>query len=102
LLGVRRFAALTVRARYVYWRSMHEVKRILSRAAVERRWPREERAHRIRVAQRMLKGYLSELREVAEFRTYERLFSLWHVLHVPFVFMLVLSAIIHVVYVHMY
>lgn len=101
-LGVRRFAAITVRARYVYWRSMFEVQRILSRAAVERRWPRGERAHRIRVARRMLKGYLSELQEVAQFRTYERLFSLWHVLHVPFVFMLVLSTIVHVVYVHMY
>jgi hypothetical protein len=102
LLGVRRFAALTVRSHYVYWSSMRDVQRILSRAAVERRWPRGERAHRIRVARRMLKGYLRELQEVAQFRTYERLFSLWHVLHVPFVFMLVFSAIVHVVAVHMY
>lgn len=50
----------------------------------------------------MLKGYLRELQDVAQFRAYERLFSLWHVLHVPFVFMLVFSAIVHVVAVHMY
>jgi hypothetical protein len=102
LLGVRRYAALTVRASYVYWRSMREVRRVLSGAAVERRWPRGEREHRIRVARRMLKGYLRELQEVAQFRTWERLFSLWHVLHVPFVFMLVFSAIVHVLAVHMY
>jgi hypothetical protein len=102
LLGIRRFLALTVRTRYVYWRSMREVGRILSRAAKERGWPRAERSHRIRVARRILKGYMRELKEVAQFRTYERLFSLWHVLHVPFVFMLVFSAIVHVVYVHMY
>ena len=102
LLGVRRFLALTVRTRYVYWRSMREVGRILSRAARERNWPRGERSHRIRVARRILKGYMRELKEVAQFRTYERLFSLWHVLHVPFVFMLAFSAIVHVVYVHMY
>jgi hypothetical protein len=102
LLGIRRFVSLTVRTRYVYWRSMQEVRRILSRAAKERGWPRSERNHRIRVAARVLKGYMRELKEVAQFRTYERLFSLWHVLHVPFVFMLVFSAIIHVVYVHMY
>jgi hypothetical protein len=30
------------------------------------------------------------------------LFSLWHVLHVPFVFMLVISGIVHVISVHMY
>lgn len=102
LLGIRRFVALTVRTRYVYWQGMREVGRILSRAAAERNWPRGERAHRIRVARRILKGYMRELQEVAQFRTYERLFSLWHVLHVPFVFMLVFSAIVHVVYVHMY
>lgn len=102
LLGVRRFVALTVRTRYVYWRSMLDVGRVLSRAARERNWPRGERSHRVRVARRILKGYMRELKEVAQFRTYERLFSLWHVLHVPFVFMLVFSAIVHVVYVHMY
>lgn len=102
LLGVRRFLSLTVRTRYVYWRSMREVGRILSRAAAERGWARGERADRIRVARKILKGYMHELQEVAQFRTYERLFSLWHVLHVPFVFMLVFSAIVHVVYVHMY
>lgn len=102
LLGVRRLVGLGVRVRYVYWRSMREVRRVLSRTAAARHWPRQERAHRLQVARRILKGYLGELQEVAQFRTYERLFSLWHVLHVPFVFMLVFSAIVHVVYVHMY
>ena len=102
LLGLRRFVALAVRTRYVHWKSMREVRQILSRAAAERGWQREERARRIRVARKMLRAYLRELQEVAQFRTYERLFALWHVLHVPFVFMLVFSAIVHVVYVHMY
>jgi hypothetical protein len=69
LLGIRRFVSLTVRTRYVYWRSMQEVRRILSRAAKERGWPRSERNHRIRVAARVLKGYMRELKEVAQFRT---------------------------------
>ena len=33
---------------------------------------------------------------------YERMFSLWHILHVPFVFMLVISGVVHVIAVHMY
>jgi hypothetical protein len=102
LLGLRRFLGLTLRTHYISWRSMREVKAILSRKAAERGWPRSERNHRIRVARRILKAYMRELKEVAQFRTYERLFALWHVLHVPFVFMLVFSAIVHVVYVHMY
>jgi hypothetical protein len=100
--GVRRFVAVAIRVRWVHWRSMHEVRRIISKVAVERRWVPQERARRIRIAQRMLKGYLRELQEVAQFRAYVRLFALWHLLHVPFVYMLVLSAIVHVVAVHMY
>ena len=102
LLGLRRFIALAVRTRYAHWVCMREVRRVLFRAARERGWEREERTRRIRVARQMLRTYLGELREVAQFRAYERLFSLWHVLHIPFVFMLVFSAIVHVVYVHMY
>ncbi len=39
---------------------------------------------------------------VAQFTLFERLFSLWHVLHLPLFFMLVISALLHVLAVHMY
>lgn len=39
---------------------------------------------------------------VAQFTLYERLFSLWHVLHMPLFFMMVISALLHVLAVHMY
>jgi len=42
------------------------------------------------------------VQRTAQFAMYERLFSLWHVLHVPIVYMLVVSAIVHVLAVHMY
>ncbi len=102
LLGIRRFVGVIVRGRWAYWRCMREVRRILRGAARRKEWEGWELRQRLQVARRMLNGYIVELQEVAQFRTYERLFSLWHVLHVPFVFMLVFSAIVHVVYVHMY
>lgn len=39
---------------------------------------------------------------VAQFTFYEKLFSLWHVLHLPIFFMMVISALLHVLAVHMY
>ena len=42
------------------------------------------------------------VRRAATLGVYERLFSLWHVLHVPLFVILVLTAIIHVVAVHLY
>ena len=50
----------------------------------------------------LLTEYFSSLQRVAQLGTWERLFSWWHILHVPLVYMLVLSAIAHVVAVHIY
>lgn len=45
---------------------------------------------------------LKAVQRTAQFSTYDRLFSLWHVIHVPFLVMLVVTAIVHVVAVHAY
>jgi hypothetical protein len=39
---------------------------------------------------------------VAHFTLYERMFSFWHVLHFPLFLMMVISALVHVLAVHMY
>lgn len=41
-------------------------------------------------------------RRVAEFQAYERLFSLWHALHLPLIFMMLVAAVVHIVAVHVY
>lgn len=51
---------------------------------------------------RYIAGHLSAVRRVAEFNAYERLFSLWHKVHLPFFYLLVLTVIVHVVVVHIY
>ncbi len=50
----------------------------------------------------LIRGYLMAARDVAQFHTYERFFSLWHIFHTPLVYMMVFSAIWHVIAVHMY
>ncbi len=42
------------------------------------------------------------MRQVAQISFYERLFSLWHVFHMPLFILLVISALVHVLAVHMY
>ncbi|HMM67384.1 MAG TPA: hypothetical protein PKC03_10620 [Dokdonella sp.] len=49
-----------------------------------------------------IKRYLVAACDAAQYRAYERVFSLWHVLHIPLVGILVLSAVFHVIAVHMY
>ncbi len=48
------------------------------------------------------RNFIRLVGRVAQFTLYERLFSLWHVLHMPLFFMMVISALLHVLAVHMY
>jgi hypothetical protein len=63
---------------------------------------RAERKRLQSVVSRFVKEHLKRVRRVAELESYERLFSLWHVFHLPFFYMMVVAAIIHVLAVHMY
>lgn len=51
---------------------------------------------------RAVDRYLRQAQRVAEFTAYERLFALWHILHIPLIFLLATSAIFHVIAVYMY
>ena len=42
------------------------------------------------------------MRQVAQLSFYERLFSLWHIFHMPLFLLLIISALVHVLAVHMY
>ncbi len=46
--------------------------------------------------------YLRTIRKISAISLYERMFSLWHVLHLPIFFMLIITGFIHVYAVHMY
>lgn len=53
-------------------------------------------------ARRYIDDRLSATRRVVEFAAFERLFSLWHALHLPLFLMLLIAGIVHVVAVHVY
>jgi hypothetical protein len=55
-----------------------------------------------RVASDYVSRRMKVTREVVEFRIYEKLFSVWHVLHMPLFLMLIAAGIVHVISVHVY
>ena len=63
---------------------------------------RAERPRLKRAVARFVREHLRRVRRVAELSSYERMFSVWHVFHLPFFYMLVVAALIHVLAVHMY
>jgi hypothetical protein len=74
----------------------------LQELARKKDWPKEDADKHHRRALKLVNSYLNAVVGIAQFTAYERLFALWHVAHIPFVYLLVISAIVHVVAVHAY
>lgn len=63
---------------------------------------RAQQEHMCQLARAYVDRRLTATRRVAEFDGYERLFSLWHSLHIPMIFVMVIAAIVHVISVLVY
>jgi hypothetical protein len=91
---------------WVRWRTAlacrADLRRRLTKMAREEGWSRHKLRLRQRAARRLAGRYLLGAQRVAMFSAWERVFSWWHVAHVPFVYILVLSAVVHVIAVHAY
>jgi hypothetical protein len=102
LRGTWRFMTISLHRRGLAYQCNEELRRLLRQRARERNWDPQKYRRRVRSARRLVLNYLDSVQRVSQYAAFVRLFSLWHVLHVPLVYMLVLSAIAHVVAVHMY
>ena len=78
-----------------------DLHRVMYTQASENNWNAGQTKHDVDVLYEeyvtQIRTYLKTVRDVAQFSTYERLFSLWHIFHIPLVYMLVFSGIYHVI-----
>jgi hypothetical protein len=79
-------------------RAVRELRATATRSTVVA----ERHAHFEKAVRKYIARRLQSTRQVVEFETYEKLFSLWHVLHLPLFFMLLVAGVVHVVAVHVY
>lgn len=97
-----RFVTLNLRRQSDYHACRRELEVALKASAKARGWDRAKYERRLKAACALVREYLNVSQRVAEFGVYDRLLQLWHVAHVPLVYLLVISGIAHVVAVHMY
>ena len=93
---------LAIRTRIEYIKLFGFIGRSLRKEARRSPIVAEHRARLHRSTRRFVSNHFRHVRRVAGFIAYERLFALWHKVHVPFFVTLFLSTIIHVVSVHVY
>jgi hypothetical protein len=102
LLGFIKPAVVAFAAAGTRWQLHRYVRRGL-RASAQRSTVIAAESKRLRrTANAYIDRRLSATRRVAAFDGYERLFSLWHALHIPLIFMLIIAAVVHVIAVNVY
>jgi hypothetical protein len=97
-----RLVTLGTRRRIAYAQCAAELRRVMRERAEIRQWDRDKLRRRLGRATHLVDEFLVSVQKLSQFDVYDRAFRLWHVAHVPLVYLLVLSAIAHVVAVHMY
>jgi hypothetical protein len=97
-----RFVALGLESLAVRLRCRARLRRGLVEQAQGEGWDAPRLARRVTRRRELVDRYVATTLRVAQFAVFERLFSWWHVLHVPLVWLLVASVVAHVVAVHMY
>lgn len=102
-LQLGNFITVGTRGEWLFWTLASELKRTMyAQARGEGNFQKEQLDRLYKERKKFIRCYLRVVRDASQFRTYERLFSWWHILHIPLVYMLVFSAIFHVISVHMY
>jgi hypothetical protein len=101
-LGFLKPIAVSAKTLVARWTLRHYVSAALRAAARTSPTIAAQRRRLRRAAAAYIDKRLVATRRVAEFQAYERLFSLWHALHLPLIFMLVIAAVVHIVAVHVY
>jgi len=94
--------ALSLKTHWLYFSLKRQLFENIDAQASDSAVIGQHRQNLRRVSAKYLQARLGEIRRVAQFGLFERLFALWHVVHVPFFILLVVSAFVHVLAVHMY
>ena len=103
--GFANFFRIGIEAFSLAHRLPRELREVMNQRARENNFNAEQIKGMERLYQEYrekIVNYVKAVRDTAQFHTYERLFSWWHIFHIPLVFMMVFSAIYHVYAVHAY
>ena len=93
IAGIWYFLSFDLRRILLVWRCKRNINEVLG----------ADRMQDIsKEAAQSVSDYLMQIQTVAQFKKCEQIFSAWHILHIPLMYMMVATAIFHVIWVHMY
>ena len=96
------FFFMRLRIRWAYRSLRGPLKKGLKEEALRKGWSASIYRSNLRNARSEAWHFLRQVRKVAEFNVYERLFVLWHLFHLPLMVMMMIAGVFHVIAVHAY
>lgn len=92
-----RFMTLRTRGHSLARKARKEVWHALEQIGREKNWPRDELTVQKKLASERIFGFVEAVCSAATYASWVRLFALWHIVHVPFLYLLIITGIVHVV-----
>ena len=102
LMTIMMFISAQIKTRILYKRELAVIDRRLLENVNSGIWSQDEYGVHRRLIYGLLADFFKSIRKTAGFLVSEKLFSLWHLLHLPIFFLMLISAVVHVFVVHMY
>jgi hypothetical protein len=100
--SIKRFLVLGTKIRLAGLILPFKLKKTVLAHATKYQWTPLHTKSYLKMLNLHIHYYLQTTLRVCEFSIYERLFALWHTLHLPLFIMMIITGIIHVIAVHMY
>ena len=87
---------------FVRMQMLREVRAAIEYNTVKLSWSATERNSHYGAAKIHVHNYLDAVVKASGLALYDKLFAMWHLLHLPLYFLLIVTGIVHVVAVHLY
>ncbi|MEK6775973.1 MAG: pyridine nucleotide-disulfide oxidoreductase [bacterium] len=100
--SVVRILTIGIWTRWMQFSLRWGLRRALKVVAKRAGWPAREKRRQGRIARGRISAHLGMVLKITRFCFFERLFSLWHVFHLPLFILLIIAGVVHVLAVHMY
>jgi len=100
--GLFLLPVISLRASVIRARLMADVRQVIAVEGKRLGWSRSVRRRQLAGVSDLVALHVAAVKKAAAFAFYERLFGLWHVLHLPLFFLLVMAAIVHIFAAHFF
>jgi hypothetical protein len=97
-----RFVSLRAKAAKCYIEGAREITSLLKKRAAKENWDNLKYQSELAKGKRNLREHVNALIEIGQSHFYERLLVGWRIFHIPLIFILVISGMVHVLAVHLY